>query len=536
MGVSPVVPPALAPVPQFCHGLFCVSIPGDCNLWHNRGMSVEPIPDAEPVPLAKPVPLAPVGRHERIVTLDILRGAAVLGILLVNIQYYAFPSLEAEDWRFEGSSPADTATRYGIEFFATMKFISIFSLLFGMGLALQSDRAAARSRPFAGTYVRRLVVLMVIGLAHGTLLWYGDILLFYAVIGFIALLCRNARPKFLLISAIILLLVPLVFMGGCAAVFPEEMAHGELDWLRIADDYRAASQYSVGAESQPANDSPTTTTAGASSSEIRPPPLEGAGHLTATPSSKPSAATSQEAPPQDPALEFFAFMADEEHIYRFGTWGEMVLHRSVMFAIVWITTIMIFGWRTLAMFFLGICFIRLRILTDSNRHRRTYQYMVWIGLAIGLPMQLMAIWARTTNPDNAWGVMAFFSGLYIGSLGLFLAYVGVVALICLRSDWLARLSPLASVGRTALTNYLSHSIICYFIFYSSGLGLFGEINYPTAILIVLAIFAVQLVVSPIWLRYFKFGPFEWIWRTLTYWRLQPMRLHPAPSTAGAGDV
>ena len=91
--------------------------------------------------------------------------------------------------------------------------------------------------------------------------------------------------------------------------------------------------------------------------------------------------------------------------------------------------------------------------------------------------------------------------------------------------------PVAAVGQMALTNYLTHSIVCTTIFYSYGFALFGRINHGVALLIVCAIFAAQLVISPIWLRHFRFGPAEWAWRSLTYWRMQPMRRSPAAAAS-----
>ncbi len=435
-------------------------------------MTIEPLPDAgEPIPYASvPVaqPSAPVTETDRIVTLDVLRGFAVLGILLVNIQFFAFTAAHAEEWRWDGLSLSEMVTRGGIEFFATFKFITLFSLLFGMGLALQDQRAAARGRPFVATYVRRLVVLLLIGLAHAILLWYGDVLAFYALFGFVALLMRNLSPRVLLIVAIILFLVPTCLLGGVAAVAPQELAGNSFDWDLLA---------------------------------------------------KQSGITS----PEDPGYEFFQFMADEVNIYQSGAWLEMIGHRAFTYSMFALATVFFFGPRIMAMFLLGIYFVRRGLFTDSTRHRRTYWGFLVIGLALGAPLQILPFWARGFDADSGLAVLIYISGLYFGSIGMALAYAGGVALVCMRKDWVGRLGPLAAVGRMALTNYLGHSLICGFIFYGYGLGYFDRLAYPTVVMIVMAIFAAQLVTSPIWLRFFKFGPMEWLWRSLSYWRLQPMR-------------
>jgi uncharacterized protein len=217
-------------------------------------------------------------------------------------------------------------------------------------------------------------------------------------------------------------------------------------------------------------------------------------------------------------------MAAEERVFQSGTWPEIFVQRAALFAVVSVYgNFMFFSWRSLGLFLLGICFVRYGLLMGGDRHRRTYHRMVRIGLAIGIPLQAVAIVVHTSSDISAWMLAGMMVALYIGSMGMCLAYTGAMALLCLRRDWVARLRPLAAVGRMALTNYLCHSVICGLVFYSYGLGLFGKIGPATALLIVLAIFLVQLVVSPIWLRYFRFGPMEWLWRSLTYWRLQPMR-------------
>ncbi len=451
-----------------------------------------------PLPYARLVESAPVAEGERVVLLDVLRGVAVLGILLVNITFYAFTFLEAAEWHLEDMSAKDAVARLGIELFATFKFITIFSLLFGMGLGLQSGRAAAENRPFAGMYVRRLVVLLFIGLAHAVLLWYGDILVLYALMGFIALLCRNVRPRRLLITAIVLFLVPLGIMGGAAALWPEEITKPMLDWERIAEDHRASMAADQAAVSQPAEDTPTTTS--------------------------PTATSPANGPPEDPALAFFAFMADEERVYQSGSWGEMVLHRSVVFFGAMLpVNLLLIGWRCLGLFLLGIFLVRRGLFLGSPQHAGVYRRMALLGLAFGVPLQIAATVSRALAPEEVWGVVVYMFGLYLGSMAMSLAYCGIVALACMRGGLVARLGPVAAVGRMALTNYLSHSVICGFVFYSYGLGLFGRIGHAAAVLVVLAIFGMQLVISPIWLRHFRFGPCEWLWRTLSYWHIQPMR-------------
>ncbi len=420
-----------------------------------------------PIPTARPqvsfTPAAPVRDAERIITLDVLRGVAVLGILLVNVQFFAFTLKDATTITWRDLPPLDAAVRLFTGFFAEFKFISLFSMLFGMGLALMSGRAERAGRPFGGLYARRLLVLLAIGLLHGVLLWYGDILSLYALLGFIALLCRNLRPRTLVILAAVLFFAPLLCLGGCLAASPDQGFSGGFDWAAMA---------------------------------------------------KHSGSN---------AAPFFRFLADEQRVYQSGTWGEMVLHRSVTFAVMLVfASLMMFGGRCLALFFLGIAMIRAGWFDDPERHRAAFRRLLIFGLVAGVPLQAAGFVVQARHPGTAFGDMAFFDFLYLGSMGLSLAYLGGIALLCLRRDWIARLRPVAAVGRTALTNYLSHSIICGLIFYGYGLGLIGQVSHAAAFALVLAIFAAQLVISPLWLRWFRFGPVEWLWRSATYGKRQPM--------------
>ncbi len=219
-------------------------------------MSTEPTPGpplADCAPM--PPPAAPVADAQRIVTLDVLRGVAVLGILLVNIAFFAFPFTDALEWEWDQLTGTDRVTRPMIQFVATGKFITIFSMLFGVGLALQSERARRAGRPFAALYSRRLLVLLAIGLGHGVLIWYGDILAFYAVIGFIALLCRRLAPRTLLIVSAILLMIPILGMTGCALIDPQK------DWGGMGLGELLEESSTTGAEQESGTDPDPTTTA-----------------------------------------------------------------------------------------------------------------------------------------------------------------------------------------------------------------------------------------------------------------------------------
>ncbi|MFQ5424351.1 MAG: DUF418 domain-containing protein [Phycisphaerae bacterium] len=437
-----------------------------------------------------------MAERDRIATLDVLRGVAVLGILLVNVQYFAFTFPRASNWTWAGLDGPERLTRIFVGFFAEGKFITIFSVLFGMGLALQHHRTRRAGRPFAGLYARRLGVLFLFGLIHGTLFWYGDILALYAVIGFAALLCRSLAPRTLLILATCLFCAPCLGVGALALRNPNA-DWSERNWaemLGVRD--RAPAVYDGGSAD-------STSTAPASGPASQP-------HRAAVPRRRNLTA------------RLARFLSNEARIYRSGTWTEMALHRTFVYlAVVSETHIPIYSWRTAAMFLLGMVLIRSGLFDDTPRRRDMYRRMVFVGLGVGVPLEAVSIFLQADGDRRAGVACVQFLCDWFGSFSLALAYLGGLGLVCLDATWLKRLRPVAAVGRMALTNYLSHTLICVFIFYSFGLGLFETISHPQALLLVPAIYLVQLILSPIWLHHFRFGPFEWVWRSLTYWRLQP---------------
>lgn len=453
----------------------------------NEPSTPEGIPVAQPVPLSEvesityagaPPRPAPVALADRVVTIDVLRGAAVLGILLVNIRSFAFTLADFETVTWATQQGWDAVALFFTRFFAQSKFITIFSLLFGMGLALQSERAAAKGALFVGMYSRRPIILLVAGLLHGILIWYGDVLSLYAAIGFIAMACRNVRSSRLLITAAILFVVPIIVILGLAAI-------GGADSFMQMPDWNA----------------------------------------------KAAAA------PPGPQQEFFSLLGNEREIYQSGSYGEITALRSVhyFFFVMLFAYPMIIAWRCLALFLVGIVLIRKGILSRPDEHKRTLKHLVIGGFAVGLPLQFFE--NAVLYHENAGDVMATLQLIadYVGTAGMSFAYIGIVALICLRVRRSRILHAFSCVGRMALTNYLMQSIICTTLFYGYGLGLFEKLSHAQALAVVFAIFGVQLIISPIWLRYFRYGPFEWLWRTMTYMRVQPIRAgreaeHASPSS------
>lgn len=409
-------------------------------------------------------PPAPIAPAERIETLDVLRGFALLGILLVNMALFSWPCYDlfmaAQPW----TTRADLVADWLVRLFAEGKFISLFSFLFGLGMAIQMARATARGVGFVGRYVRRLLVLLAIGLAHAFLIWEGDILVMYALFGFLLLAFRNRKPTTLLVWAGIFLLVPAVIYSLIAGV----MALGSLV------------------------------------------------PVVAATIEKELAATNA-----------WYEQAAAENLYAFahGSVAEVFRQRArnVMFLYqyVWYYAPMFF-----AMFLFGLYAGRRRILHEVEANlgfiRRVF---VW-GLALGLPANLIyAVTYAMADPASAsplWVVTA--ATLAVGGPALCFAYAAAITLLLRRNAVHQFLHPLAAVGRMALTNYLLQSLVCTTIFYSYGLGWYGSVGRAPGVVLALAIYAAQIPFSVWWLKRFRFGPMEWLWRTLTYGQRQPMKL------------
>lgn len=412
--------------------------------------------------------MGPTAPGERIVALDVLRGFAVLGILVMNIQSFsmvgaAYFNPTAYLW----------GERYDANYWmwlvshvlADQKFMTIFSMLFGAGIVLMWERAEARGRPFLGLHYRRMGWLIVFGLLHAHLLWYGDILFIYGVCGLLVVLFRKLRPRTLIVLGLLSLGVTsaiYVAMGLSLPYWPPEALQ---DFLRTWQ-----------------------------------PPAE--------------------------------VVAEELAAYR-GGWLQQMTHRvpSALMMETFIFAVWA-GWRAGGLMLIGMALYKLGVFSAA-RSRPLYRRLVAVAL-LAVPVILLGVernFATGWEPDAMFlgGQYNFWASLLVG-----LGWVGLVMLAC-KADGLRRATrPLASVGRMALTNYLLQTIVCTTIFYGHGLGLFGQVGRVGQLGIVVTVWAAQLALSPVWLRRFRFGPFEWLWRTLSYMEVQPFRRRdpaPAPSAA-----
>lgn len=405
----------------------------------------------------------PVAETERIDLIDVLRGFALLGILAANMPLYSHPLLVSGTGMPRGNSPLDGVADFVVAWLATGKFYPLFSVLFGLGVSIQLERAAARGVDFKRYFVRRMLILLGLGVAHALLVWNGDILVVYALVGLLLFLFRNARPRTLLIWAAVLFAIPLALglsnalIGVVAAV-----AMG---------------------------------------------PALGAFNVAAT-------------------LNQINRLAIET--YARGSWGQIFVWRAVEWLVMMLSSLLNAGPHILGLFVLGMYAGKTRLFSDLPGHLSLFRKGLRYGLLVGLPANLLIALARSSVNGNLLSPLLLLTQpllLVTGPL-LTAGYVGAFAALARRPAIHRLLRPLAAAGRMALSNYLMQSIVCTTLFYSYGLGLFGQVGAFAGLALTFGLWSVQLIVSWLWLRAFRFGPLEWLWRSLTYGRRQPMRRSP----------
>jgi uncharacterized protein len=399
----------------------------------------------------------PTSRSERIQSLDILRGFAILGILIMNIQSYAMPGAAYLNPMAYGDMTGLNKWVWILSHvFADQKFMSIFSILYGAGIILVTQNAEKKLGKSAGLHYRRTFWLLIIGLIHAHLIWYGDILVPYALCAFFLFLFRNARPSRLLITGIIFIsihsLLYLMF-GFSLPGWPEESAAGARQaWI--------------------------------------------------------------------PDLE----LVNAEIQAVTGTLGEQIAHNSEQALMLEIFVfLMLFLWRAGGLMMVGMAFYKWGILTAEKT--RSFYTRGWIlSWTIGLPIVIYGVvknYSENFSFEFSMYIGSQFN--YWGSLFVAFGYICMIMLLSKSNIMTAFKSRLASIGQMALTNYISQSVIAVLIFHGVGFGLYGEVDRTGQIMITLSIWIIQFLWSKPWLSNYRFGPLEWLWRSLTYMKKQPFR-------------
>lgn len=528
---------------------------------------------ADPEPIAAQVQqtpeLKPIAAAKRLDVLDILRGFALIGILLMNIEWFSHPISELGHFSTE-LTDFDYAVGWLIRCFVEGKFYKLFALLFGMGFAVMLNRAIEVGRPFGAWFIRRMLVLYVIGILHLWLLWEGDILHDYAIAGLMLLgiiyLVRRKRferfnnPTSFLKIALWWLSVPLLIASlvglGFSTAFDSndlnERLQQQQQIMLLVDDLENKAKEEATSLTAPADEisefnpladkvaelSATEQSLSESSvdadnetlTKIETPQ----GNVQSTSNDEDTEADEQS--PEQQAQAIFAAqqehqqdVAEEIAALKNGSYWQATVFRvkASMFRLA-VTPGFVFT-MLLPIFMLGYWLVTSGVIRNHQQHATLFRYLALLGLGIGLFMTvggLMIISNPLVKDEmilQGVGNVLFAGGQFFMAAG----YLGALVRMLSRPRWHDRLSILAPFGRMALTNYIMHSIILTSVFYGYAGGMYGEISRAPQMLLVLGILLVQIPLSGWWLKQFQFGPLEWLWRSVTYKKWQSFRLQPA---------
>jgi len=504
---------------------------------------------------ATPRPVGPVARADRLVQLDVMRGLALFGILLINarqmFQPFFFSNTDYANAPV-GVIPGEVGALsnwFVLNTLFDMKFITLFSLLFGIGFALQFGRSRSRDTGFAGTYMRRLLVLGLFGALHAALFYPADILVTYAVCGalFFAI-ARNWGPALLfqvgtlLFCATVVLNIaltgaaisvpglvgPIILMVACAVLTALIKLPIWVRSLAVLAILVAALGWQVTAQSAgPAEMANETTlietqrTAHAVSEAF----TSGQHVFSDTNMSLPLDPRSLESARNTENLDDIQLNIIEQSIMRSGPVGAHVTRGLMTVAAVQLYGVLYLYWRTLALFAIGAALMKWGLLA---RQSRLAQPAMWFGLGLGIPVAVAASWLHyVTLTGTAPFATASVPLHDLSSLLIALGLIGLVLTVIRSSSLRGPAAVLASLGRMALTNYIAQSAALALLTTSFGLGLAGQLTRWEQTIACLAIFAGLAVLSRLWLLVFEYGPLEWVWRSLTY--LRPARLMKTPA-------
>jgi uncharacterized protein len=380
---------------------------------------------------------APPGQRYR--NIDIIRGLALFGVLMVNLwSAFRVPVLESILRHYAPGSQADRFVDLTISGVLEFKALTIFSFLFGAGVGIQVERATARNAGARVFLVRRFFWLFVLGTVHLFLIWDGDILTLYAVCG-------------LLLASVVSLPWQALALIGAALIALPEFVSFDLNW------------------------------------------------------------------PSGPAA--VAAVAEARRVY--GTGGFLTIqkfrwHEAWSLIVPLLVSVLA---RTAGLMCWGMAAWKSGLLKEPLRNRRKLTTALVSGLAVGAPITIDRI-AKASTGSALWPSL---DAPHIdASILLAMAYVSGL-LLWLTPQRALRFPRLAAMGRMALTNYLIQSVVLSFIFFGYGFGLLGRTRSAVAACIGIALYVLQLQLSLLWLNRFRFGPFEWLWRSLAYGKRQPMR-------------
>jgi uncharacterized protein len=407
--------------------------------------------------------ITPTTASQRIELLDGLRGFAIFGILMVNMPLF-FKPITSMLLGYTGSDNSlELISQLFIKFFFEGKFYVLFSMLFGYGFWLFINRTSPDGKSIIPTFRWRVFFLMLFGIAHVVFLWAGDILLWYAILGFVLLLYRKVSDRGLIKWAVWLALVPtLLFSFFAFFAFLASM--------------------------------------------------------------NPAAKEGFEAGLRENAAGMQMLHDQAYQAYSAGSFSEIISTRITEYLTL-LPGALFFYPVVLAMFLVGVWSARKGIIKNYSEHLPFFRRLLKWGLVIGIPASVVYAYTYTQAPMNEPGIFSLLGNAShtVSGITMGLAYVSAIVLLTAKGSLNILIKLIAPVGRMALTNYLLHSIICTTLFLPYGFGLFGKIEIWQGILLTIVIFSLQIPFSIFWLKRFNYGPFEWLWRSLTYRKMQPFR-------------
>ncbi len=424
--------------------------------------------------------LAPVRSEARINALDVIRGVALLGILLMNIHGMGLPYGYFDPGVSGGSEGMNLYVWIMNEMLFEGTMRGLFTMLFGASIILLTSRLEKNGAGIntADIYYRRLTWLLLFGVIHAYLiLWDGEILFPYAVLGMLLFPWRNMNPKGLLTAGIVLLI---------------------LGTLWSARDYQNTLKIQK---------------KGLAAEAIK---LQGDSLTVEQTKALEKWEEKKKRKTQEEADEW------TEKMHK-GYWSIVMDKVSVNQNMQTFILYRYFFWDLLGFMFIGMALFKWKIF-HGQRKAKVYLWMLLLGYGIGLTVNYFETVAKI---ESEWDVVIRYRSSLTYDLGRLATTIGHIGLIMLfiKSGILQFLQhALASVGKMALSNYVMHSIITAIIFLGFGFSMFGQLQRFELYYVVLGIWIFQLIASPIWLKYYRYGPLEWLWRSLTYWKKQPFKI------------
>ena len=396
----------------------------------------------------------PLASRERLINIDIIRGVALLGILLMNVQAFSMIFSAYSNPTSFGDLTGGNFTVYQLShLFADQKFMTIFSTLFGVGIVLMAENIERKGGNAKRVHYKRMFILAGFGLLHAYLLWFGDILFPYAIAGMITFIAWKKTPKFLLINGFLLITLCsiLIFFAGLSIPY----------WEQVDIDNMKAMW----------------------------------------------------APAQE--------LVNQDMLANQSSWVGQMEQRHFMASKMQSNTIFYLP-RIIGLMMIGMALFKLDFFSNKLKSKTLLiSAIITFGLAV-----MVINYGSQHNFSTGWGMESMFTGVqfnYWGSILMAYSYIAFLLLFCRLNAFSKLKTWLANVGKMALTNYLSHTLICGFVFYGWGLGLYGTFERIEQLMLVLVIWLFQLLFSTFWMNRFQYGPFEWLWRSMTYGKIQRLK-------------